>query len=316
MRKKGKGVIAMLMDLNLQLFADDVDDDISSEGEAELFSAIRDLAKEDSEIDTLEDDEIEDETEDDSDDDIDDVDIEEEDDEDLDEAEDEEDEDDDDEEVEEKPKRQSKEDNAKFAARRRQQELEQKVQEQLKNSPEYKLAQKLAKQFGKPIDQILTELDEADIQQEAESRKVTPEQIRKERENNERADRLEQEINQLKFQNWQNQIKVEGDRIINDYPMLSYQELDEAVDYILNVAKNVELPLEDAVFAVHGKKIAQELSKQRLQDDLANQSGRKKKTPLSPNNSKSSQPKSLSADESYIAKQFGMTEDEYRKFKG
>lgn len=316
----------MLLNLNLQLFADDVDDDDTvSDGEAELFSAIRDLAKEDSESPSFEDledeyyddeddEEYEDEDDEESDDDEEDVDIEEEDedeDEDLDDADDE-----DDDEEEEEPQGQSKEDNAKFAARRRQQELDARVQEQLKNSPEYKIAQKLAKQFGKPIDQILTELDDADIQEEAEKRQVTPETVRRERETIERADRLEQENSQLKFQYWQNQIQQDTTKLLTEYPMLNQVDMDKAVDYILNVAKNVELPLEDAMFAVHGKKITKAMAKQTVQDDLATQSGRKRKTPLVPNNSKSSQSKALSADEQYIARQFGMTDDEYRKFQG
>jgi hypothetical protein len=314
----------MLINLDLQFFADDVDDDDTvSDGEAELFSAIRDLAKEDSESPSFE--ELEDEFyegEDDEEEYEDDEDDEESDDEEAsdDDIEDEDDgldeEEDDDEEEDEEPQGQSKEDNAKFAARRRQQELEARVQEQLKNSPEYKLAQKLAKQFGKPIDQIMTELDDADIQQEAEQRQVTPEQVRRERERDERAERLEQENNQLRFENWQTQIQLDTNKLIEEYPMLTQEDFDKSVDYILNVAKNVELPLEDAVFAVHGKKIAKAMAKQTVQDDLANQSGRKRKTPLAPNNTKSSQSKALSADEQYIARQFGMTDDEYRKFQG
>jgi hypothetical protein len=302
----------MLLNLDLQRFADDVEDDFTgSEGELELASAIRDLLKEEeSESPSSEDEEVEEVEELDDEEEIDNKDDEEEY-----EDEEEEEEEDEDEEVEE-PKRQSKEDNAKFAARRRQQELEQKVQEELKNSAEYKLAQKLAKQFGKPIDQILVELEEADIQQEAEQRQTSPEQIRREREANSRADQLEQQINELKFQNWQTQIKSDGQAIMSEYTMLKQADIDQAVDYILNVAKNVELPLEDAVFAVHGKKIAKAMATQKVQDDLANQSGRKRKIPLSPTNSKPSQAKSLSADEAYIARQFGMSDDEYRKFQG
>jgi hypothetical protein len=212
----------MLMNLDLQLFADDVDDDDNgtSEGEAELFAAIRNLAKEDSEDNSLEDDEADDEELTDDDEESDD-DEEESDDSIEDEEDDLDEEEDDDEEEDEEPQGQSKEDNAKFAARRRQQELEARVQEQLKSSPEYKIAQKLAKQFGKPIDQILTELDDADIQSEAEQRQVTPEQVRKERERDERADRLEQENNQLNFQYWQTQIQLDTSKLLTDYPMLT-----------------------------------------------------------------------------------------------
>jgi hypothetical protein len=103
---------------------------------------------------------------------------------------------------------------------------------------------------------------------------------------------------------------------MNEYKgNLTHEDIDSATDYILNVAKNVELPLEDAVFAVHGRKIVEGLAKGKVQDELANASGRKKKTPLPPKNGKQTKVITLSADEQAIARAFGMTDEEYNKYK-
>jgi hypothetical protein len=87
--------------------------------------------------------------------------------EDEDEYEDDEETDEDEDDEEDEPKVQSKEDNAKFAAQRRQQELEARVQAELDKlkaeSPEFKLAQQLSKQFGKSPEEIMAEMQEEDL---------------------------------------------------------------------------------------------------------------------------------------------------------
>ena len=99
-----------------------------------------------------------------------------------------------------------------------------------------------------------------------------------------------------------------------EYSFLTDDDIQEAVDYILNVAQNVDLPLEHAVFAVHGKKIAEALANAKLQEQLAADSGRKK-TPVTPKSGKTSQTRTATAEERYIAKQLGMSVDEYLKYK-
>lgn len=294
----------------------DIDNEDFGGGEEDLFSAIRDLAREDAELDSEDDSEdadIEEET--------DETDLDDADEEDEEDAEEEDEDSEDDVEEDESTKKvQSKEDNAKFAAQRREQEVQKRVQAELERlkqeSPEYKVAQQLSKMYGRPVEQIMQELEEAELQKQAEEEQVPVERLRKERDAIKEAEQLRQELNQVKFQNWQNQINSETTRLLGEYNMLSQEDVDQAVNYILNTAKNVDLPLEDAVFAVHGKKIVQSLGKQQVQNDLAKQSGRVKKTPLAPNNGTPSKSTSLTNEEKYIAKQFGMTVDEYIKFKG
>jgi hypothetical protein len=323
MRKKGRGVTDMLFEnelplkLNLQLFAEDeVDDDEEdySGGEEDLMSAIKSLQE--SEEDEEEDESDEEDDEDDSEDDDDDEDY---DDEDEDEYEDDEEEEDEEEEELTTKKKQSKEENAKFAEKRRQSEVKKRVEaelERLKNeSPEYKLAKTLSDKFGKPVEQIMAEMEEAALVEESKQSKVPLEILRNQKAANDRADQLERQLNELKFQSWQTQINADRAKLEKQYPVLESDDLDLAVDYILNTVKNVDLPLEQAVFAVHGKKIIDSLANAKVQDKLANESGRKKKTALPVGNGKAKSTKQLTSDEAYIAKQFGMTAEEYNQYK-
>jgi hypothetical protein len=308
--------------LDLQLFADEVDDNEDfTGGEEDLVSAIRDLKTQVDE-DDAEDEEYEDE----SDDEVEDEDEYEEDEdeefEDEDEYEDDEETDEDEEEYEEEdePKVQSKEDNAKFAAQRRQQELEARVQAELDKlkaeSPEFKLAQQLSKQFGKSPEEIMAEMQEEDLKREAEATKIPIERLRQERETADKVNQLEAQLNELRYQAWQTQINSDKQALQTKYPMLTGEDMDNAVDYILTTLQNVEVPLEQAVYSLHGQKIIEALADQKVQENLAKDSGRKRKTPLAPNTTKKAQKlTTLSADEKYAAKVFGMSEEEYEKYK-
>ena len=98
--------------------------------------------------------------------------------------------------------------------------------------------------------------------------------------------------------------------------MLSQSDIDEAVSYILHEAQNVDIPLEKAVYAVHGEKIINALAEGKAQDKLAQESGRKKKTPLPIKGGKTSAKTATVTDEErYIAKQMGMSVDDYLKYK-
>jgi hypothetical protein len=297
--------------LDLQLFADEIDDNEDfTGGEDELISAIRSL-KDEVEDEPEPEDEPEDETPEDEPED-------EENEDDILDDDEETDEDEDDEEDE--PKVQSKEDNAKFAAKRRQQELESRVQAELdklkQESPEFKLAQQLSKQFGKSPEEIMAEMQEEELKREAEATKIPIERLRQERETADKVNQLEAQLNDLRYQAWQTQINSDKQALQTKYPMLTGEDIDNAVDYILTTLQNVEVPLEQAVYSLHGQKIIEALADQKVQENLAKESGRKKKTPLAPNTTKKSQKlTTLSADEKYAAKVFGMSEEEYEKYK-
>lgn len=307
-----------LLKLDLQRFADDIEDDNVNDDmsgiEDELIAAIQKLNSENP-------------SDEDSDDDVDNVDTVDEDEDDDSEADNDLEDDnlEDEEEEDETPpadtgKKQSKEDNAKFAKERREKEFQARLQAEIaklkQESPEFKLAQQLSDMTGKPVNQIMDEMRESALQKEAQEAKIPVEVLRKQREAEQKAVELERQINQIRFEQWNSKIKADGETLQKEFAFLTQEDLDSAKAYILNTAKNVEMPLEDAVYAIHGKKIIQNLAKGKVQEDLATQSGRKRKIPLAPNGGKAPKsPVALTADEKAIAKAFGMTEEEYHKFK-
>jgi hypothetical protein len=182
-------------------------------------------------------------------------------------------------------------------------------------SPEYQLAKTLSEAYGVTPEVMLVQMKEEALKKQAETTGIPIEHLKAQEATNEKVSTLETEINNLRFQNWQNQIKLDTDRLQQQYKMLTSEDFDKATDYILNVAKNVNLPLEDAVYAVHGKKIIDHLANSKVQDKLADESGRKKKTPPAPNNGKPSKVINATAEEKYIAKAMGMTIEDYLKYK-
>lgn len=292
-------------------------DDNGLSGEDELAAAIRSLLESDNEEDSDEGDDIDAQT------------GANEDDQDSDESDDEQDDDETDEKDEQsdkqkgKKREQSKEENAKFAQQRREQEVQQRVQAELdklkQESPEFKLAQQLSKMYNTTPEVMMKQIQETQLQQQSQQSGIPIETLRQQQQNEQeqtnRTLRLEQELNQLKFQSWQTQITADTTKLQAQYKFLEQADFDKAVDYILNTVKNVNVPLEQAVFAVHGQKIVENLANQKVQDDLAKQSGRKAKTPPAPNNGTPTKVTKATAEEKAIAKAFGMTIEDYLKYK-
>lgn len=303
-----------LLKLDLQYFSEDGDGgDEFTDSDAELAATIRGLL----------DSEQGDDNQDDYDDDFEEVTLPEDDDDtddpELDDADLDEELDEDPEEQSTDKKVQSKEENARFAQERRERQAREAAERELERlkqeAPEFKLAKMLSDQYGQPVEQIMEQIKEAQLQKEAQEAKIPVDVLRKQRQQEEETNGLRDEIAMLKYQNWQTQIKADGSKLMTQYTMLTQEDMDKATDYILNVARNVDMPLEDAVYAVHGKKIVESMAKNKVQDELAAQSGRKKKTPLAPNNGKPSKVVSLTAAEREAARAFGMTDEEYIKFK-
>lgn len=285
-------------------------DDNELDGEAEIMAALQEIKN----LSESEDEEFEDDndeyTEEDEE-------IDSEEDEESDEFE--EDEIDEEEEPETEKKVQSKEENAKFAEQRRQKQLQEKIDAEVaklkQEAPEFALAKELSEMYGVAPDQLIEQIRENRLKEEAKQKNI-PLEILKEREaDRQRLSQVEEELNRVRFEQWENRIQSEASTLQTEFKMLTNDDIDQAVQYILQEVRNVNMPLEQAVYALHGKKIIESLAKDKVQDDLATQSGRKKKTPLAPNNGKPSKVKSLTAEERHIAKQFGMTEDDYLKYK-
>lgn len=290
------------------MFENENDQTSTLSGEEDLFAALQSLKLEndddDNEVDVVENNE--DELDNNKDEEEIDTNVQEEDEEDEQE-----------EDLQEEPtkKKQSKEENAKFAAERRQKELEKKVQEKLSSSPEFALAQKLSDMYGKPVDEIMKDIQEAQLQKEATERNLPIELLRERNEDKARIQSVEDELNQLKFQAWEARIQTESQTLKGKYTMLTDDDIEESVQFLLNTVGNVNMPLSQAVYALHGEKIIESKANAKAQDNLASQSGRKTKTPLPPNNGKQKVQGSLTSDELRFAKMLGISESDYLKNK-
>jgi hypothetical protein len=101
----------------------------------------------------------------------------------------------------------------------------------------------------------------------------------------------------------------------NSYPFLTDQDIDSAKNLLLNTWRNVEAPLEQAVYALHGKKILEQGQESSRTETLAEVSGRKSKSGVPLKAGKSSDTQILTDDEKYIARQMGISEEVYLKNK-
>lgn len=211
---------------------------------------------------------------------------------------------------------QSAEDNARFAEQRRQQQLEERAkqlaQEQLKQSPEYQLAELVRQQTGLPIDQALAQIKQAALQRQAEAQGVPVEVLQRIQDAETRAQTVEQQLQQVQFQSWMNRIDAEKASLKSKYGFLEDADLDAARDHMLTVMRNPEVPLEQALMAVHGQKIVDHYREQARQDALAELSGRKP-SPLPPQGGKpeASNSVELTDDEKFFARLAGIKLEDY-----
>lgn len=233
------------------------------------------------------------------------------------------DEEDDSEEVieEEEPKKvQSKEDNARFARERREKETQAKIDAEIERvrqeSPEFQLAKMLAEQYGTTPDIILEQMKEQQLQKKAEAEGVPIERLRKEQELESKLQAQEDKLNRLMFSQWQNQIQVESTNLLSkpEFSMLTQADMQAAADHMLTKLKANDIPLEDVVYMLHGRKIIEGQKKNAEQELLAKESGRSKK-PLAPKTGKASDTQTLTDEERYVARQMGLSDEDYLKYK-
>jgi len=206
---------------------------------------------------------------------------------------------------------QSPEENARFAEQRRQRQL----QQMLENMPEYQLAKQLSDLYGLTPEQLLEKVKEEQIRKQAKEQNVPVEFLREQMRIKEENMRTHQELLELKVKLWKSEMDRQSADIKKQYPVLSDEDIQQARLYILETLKNPDIPLEQAVFALHGKKIAESIKNLSKQDALAEVSGRKRNSVVNTPTGKSSKAVVLTDEERYFAKQFGMTEEEYAKYK-
>lgn len=206
---------------------------------------------------------------------------------------------------------QSPEENARFAEQRRQRQL----QQMLENMPEYQLAKQLSDLYGLTPEQLLEKVKEEQIRKQAKEQNIPIEFLREQMRIKEENMRTHQELMELKVKLWKSEMDRQSADIKKQYPVLSDEDIQQARLYILETLRNPDIPLEQAVFALHGKKIAESIKNLSKQDALAEVSGRKRNSVVNTPTGKSNKAVVLTDEERYFAKQFGMTEEEYAKYK-
>jgi hypothetical protein len=219
------------------------------------------------------------------------------------------------EETEEEKKVQTPEENRKFAEQRRQQELEKRVQEELnkklQESPEMQVARMLADQFGVTPQQMLEQIQLGMLQEQNPD--VAPEVIQRQFEQTQKTSQLEQQLAELQTQLWERDIRLQGQELQKEYPILTNDDLAATFDYMRDTLGNTNIPLKQAVMAVHGEKIIEYQTTQARNELLAEKSGRK--SPLTPQGGKAPSTPSLTPEEKQMAKLMGISEEDYLKYK-
>jgi hypothetical protein len=218
------------------------------------------------------------------------------------------------EEHEEEPRKQTREENAYYAERRRQEQIDKAVQERLRQTKEYQTTKLISEMYGVPEEQLYDQLYEAKLAKEAQSQNVPVEYLREREELRKQQQQLQDQLHTIMFQQWQSRIDTEKVNLKAQFNMLSDADLESAAYYMLNDLKRTDLPLENAVFALHGAKILGGLKNTAKNEALAEVSGRKK-SPLPVKGGKSESAVSLSDEERYVAKKLGLTDKDYAKWK-
>lgn len=215
----------------------------------------------------------------------------------------------------EQPKKQSREENAYYAEKRRQEQVEKQLQERLQKTKEYQTTQLLSEMYGVPQEELYDKLYEAKLARESRDKNVPVEYLKEREELRKQQQTLQDQLQQLMFQQWQSRIDAEKVQLKQQFNMLTDADLDEAATYMLETLGRTDVPLQQAAFALHGARILDGLKNTAKNEALAEVSGRKKSPLPTKNGSKAESAVSLSDEERYVAKKLGLTDKEYSKWK-
>jgi phage I-like protein len=167
--------------------------------------------------------------------------------------------------------------------------------------------------YGMPVDQLMKQIEEAQLEENAKSQGIPVEVLRRQQETQNQVKAQDEQIAQLKFQLWDSRMKVEEQALKDTYSMLTDQDLLDARMHLLESGQ-ADAPLDRAVRYLHSDKIMKAEIEKAKQEWLAEQSGRKK-SPVAIQGGKPKQTGSLTADEKYVAKMMGISEEDYLKYK-
>lgn len=206
------------------------------------------------------------------------------------------------------------EENARNAERRRQNEA--RLMERLRQqAPEFQLAKQLEAMYGKPVDQLLADIQEAQIQQQAQAQGIPVEVAKQMVHMQAKLQELEQRDQVNEFMQWNTRVDNEMSTLKTEYPMLDDNDLLAAKAYLLQTLKNTDIPLKQAVLAIHGEKILKGMQESGRNEALAEAAGRKSKAVIPPKGKSSPIEDTLSDEERALAAEFGIKEEDWLKYK-
>lgn len=207
---------------------------------------------------------------------------------------------------------QTPEENAYFAEMRRRQQ----AMKYLKDTPEYKLSHLLSQQYGMSVEDLHKKVEEAVLQRQAQQSGVPVEVLKRIEEEKKARQELERRLAETEFKSWYQERMAEAAAVKQQFPMLTDEDIQAALSYMLTELKSTRIPLAQAVFALHGDKIVNELRKSAQQEALAQVSGRKPgPLPSQSGGGKSSPAAMLTEEERYFARLYGMSDEEYVKWR-
>lgn len=214
---------------------------------------------------------------------------------------------------------QSPEENARYAEQRRQSLIDQRVKEELERqkaeSLEYKTTQMLAQMYGVTPEQLYAQIEDARLKQEAEKQGIPLEVAKSLEQYKNELGTYQQKLQQLEFESWSSRVDAQEQQLKQQYPMLTDDDLYNSKVYLLQTIRNPNMPLEQAVFALHGAKITNTFKDNIRNEVLAEMAGRKKGA-LPPQSMKKASPaKTLSQDEILAARALGISEEDYLQHK-
>lgn len=223
-------------------------------------------------------------------------------------------------EVEQPEKRvQTPEENARFAEQRRQSVIEQRVKEELEKakaeSLEYKTTQTLAQMYGVTPEQLYKQIEDARLQQEAQKQGIPIEVAKSLEQYKNELGTYQQKLQQLEFQSWATKVDAQETALKQQYPMLTDDDLYQSKVYLLQTIRNPDMPLEQAVFALHGAKITNTFKENIRNEVLAEMAGRKKGSLPPQSTTKATTAKTLTQDEILAARALGISEEDYLQYK-
>jgi colicin import membrane protein len=211
---------------------------------------------------------------------------------------------------------QTPEENRKFAEQRRQQELEKRVQEELnkrlQDTPEMRQIQQL-QELGFDVNTLVEQATLAQLQQQSQETGIPLEYLQQQYQNQQSQTQMQQQMADMQAQLWEYKMQTEATQVQQKYSSLTDEDMQSAIDYMVNTLQRTDLPLEQAVMAVHGEKIMQSLRDQARNEVLAEKAGRK--TPLTPQGGKAPSNPTLTPEEKQVAALMGISEEDYLKYK-